>query len=303
MPLSRRRDRVGHRLRHADVGDLLDHRLRLRAGDDAGPERPTPASASIFSSTCAEHALDLGLLRRVEVRVAAARRDVLGAASSGCRRGSRMRRRSTRNRCARRRRRPRPRTRSASRRCSPPRVAVARRRGSRTRGGRRRRRPSPRRRRSSCPARRPRGTPSSSSPATAGSNGRRAMPTIFFTLRERSSESTSAMPRSPVGPVTVTVRPSAATAAAAYSAATRSRTSQLASTRSSASARTRSRPLPQFTTSRSPSARVDEVAAAAGRDHVARRCRRSTSSLPAARADAVRVRAARRRSRVRRPCR
>ena len=47
-------------------------------------------------------------------------------------------------------------------------------------------------------------------PCDAGSNGRRAMPTIFFTLRERSSESTSAIPRSPVGPVTVTVRPSAA---------------------------------------------------------------------------------------------
>src|SRR5262249_42578635 len=49
-------------------------------------------------------------------------------------------------------------------------------------------------------------------PASAGSNGRRAIPTIFFTPRERSSADTSAMPRSPVGPVTVTVRPSVAIA-------------------------------------------------------------------------------------------
>src|SRR5215467_10077789 len=45
-------------------------------------------------------------------------------------------------------------------------------------------------------------------PASAGSNGLRAIPTIFFTCRERSSADTSAMPRSPVGPVTVTVSPS-----------------------------------------------------------------------------------------------
>src|SRR4051812_17320243 len=47
-------------------------------------------------------------------------------------------------------------------------------------------------------------------PWLAGSNGRRAMPTIFFTRRERSSAETSAMPRSPVGPVTATVSPSVA---------------------------------------------------------------------------------------------
>jgi hypothetical protein len=45
-------------------------------------------------------------------------------------------------------------------------------------------------------------------PWLSGSNGRRAMPTIFLTFRDRSSAETSAMPRSPVGPVTVTVRPS-----------------------------------------------------------------------------------------------
>src|SRR5437588_6561972 len=44
-------------------------------------------------------------------------------------------------------------------------------------------------------------------PRLFGSNGRRAMPTIRFTRRERSSAETSAMPRSPVGPVTATLRP------------------------------------------------------------------------------------------------
>src|SRR5918912_1631649 len=44
-------------------------------------------------------------------------------------------------------------------------------------------------------------------PRPAGSNGRRAMPTIRFTRRERSSASTRAMPRSPVGPVIATFRP------------------------------------------------------------------------------------------------
>src|SRR5256714_7855799 len=48
-------------------------------------------------------------------------------------------------------------------------------------------------------------------PWLAGSNGRRAMPTMRFTRRDRSSAVTSAMPRSPVGPVTATVRPSWAT--------------------------------------------------------------------------------------------
>src|SRR5437763_5138954 len=42
-------------------------------------------------------------------------------------------------------------------------------------------------------------------PALAGSNGRRAMPMIRLTRRERSSSETSAIPRSPVGPVTATV--------------------------------------------------------------------------------------------------
>src|SRR5919201_3541211 len=45
-------------------------------------------------------------------------------------------------------------------------------------------------------------------PTAVGSNGRRAMPTIRLTPRERSSADTSALPRSPVGPVTVTVSPS-----------------------------------------------------------------------------------------------
>src|SRR5690349_8996265 len=45
-------------------------------------------------------------------------------------------------------------------------------------------------------------------PTALGSNGRRAMPTMRLTLRERSSADTSAIPRSPVGPVTVTVSPS-----------------------------------------------------------------------------------------------
>src|SRR5215211_584042 len=50
-------------------------------------------------------------------------------------------------------------------------------------------------------------------PSDAGSNGRRARPTIRFTRRERSSASTTARPRSPVGPVTATVRPVLATRA------------------------------------------------------------------------------------------
>src|SRR5918993_347239 len=49
-------------------------------------------------------------------------------------------------------------------------------------------------------------------PRSAGSNGRRAMPTMLFTVRERSSALTIAMPRSPVGPVTATVSRSAAMA-------------------------------------------------------------------------------------------
>src|SRR5437764_1930343 len=48
-------------------------------------------------------------------------------------------------------------------------------------------------------------------PASLGSNGRRAIPTIFATRRERSRAETIDMPRSPVGPVTATVRPSAGT--------------------------------------------------------------------------------------------
>src|SRR3954454_24538820 len=47
-------------------------------------------------------------------------------------------------------------------------------------------------------------------PCSAGSNSRRAIPTIRLTPRERSSAETMAMPRSPVGPVTATVSPSAA---------------------------------------------------------------------------------------------
>src|ERR1051325_4532294 len=45
-------------------------------------------------------------------------------------------------------------------------------------------------------------------PTSEESKGRRAMPMMRFTRRERSSAETSAMPRSPVGPVTATVRPS-----------------------------------------------------------------------------------------------
>src|SRR3954471_12815441 len=56
-----------------------------------------------------------------------------------------------------------------------------------------------------------------------GSNGRRAMPTIFFTRRERSRAETSAIPRSPVGPVTATVSPSAAIARPVISDARRRR--------------------------------------------------------------------------------
>src|SRR5918999_1368559 len=44
-------------------------------------------------------------------------------------------------------------------------------------------------------------------PRSPGSNGRRAMPTMCFTERERPSASTIPRPRSPVGPVTATVRP------------------------------------------------------------------------------------------------
>src|SRR5205085_11118183 len=45
-------------------------------------------------------------------------------------------------------------------------------------------------------------------PRLEGSNGRRAIPTMRFTRRERSSADTRAIPRSPVGPVTATVSPS-----------------------------------------------------------------------------------------------
>src|SRR5215212_9081357 len=44
-------------------------------------------------------------------------------------------------------------------------------------------------------------------PRSAGSKGRRAMPMTRLTARERSSASTIPSPRSPVGPVTATVRP------------------------------------------------------------------------------------------------
>ena len=44
-------------------------------------------------------------------------------------------------------------------------------------------------------------------PCAAGSNGRRAMPTIRPTSRERSSARMKGRPISPVGPVTATVRP------------------------------------------------------------------------------------------------
>src|SRR5918992_1514418 len=44
-------------------------------------------------------------------------------------------------------------------------------------------------------------------PRSPGSKGRRAMPRMRFTERERSSASTIPRPRSPVGPVTATVRP------------------------------------------------------------------------------------------------
>src|SRR4051812_26063038 len=44
-------------------------------------------------------------------------------------------------------------------------------------------------------------------PRSPGSKGRRAMPMTRLTARERSSASTIPNPRSPVGPVTATVRP------------------------------------------------------------------------------------------------
>ena len=47
-------------------------------------------------------------------------------------------------------------------------------------------------------------------PRSAGSNGRRAMPTTRSTARERSSAFTIEIPRSPVGPVTATVSPALA---------------------------------------------------------------------------------------------
>src|SRR3954470_8446251 len=49
-------------------------------------------------------------------------------------------------------------------------------------------------------------------PSSSGSNGRRAMPTTVFTRLERSSAFTTATPRSPVGPVTATLRLSVAIA-------------------------------------------------------------------------------------------
>src|SRR5919204_6260410 len=45
-------------------------------------------------------------------------------------------------------------------------------------------------------------------PTAAGSKGRRAIPTMRLTARERSRADTSAIPRSPVGPLTATVSPS-----------------------------------------------------------------------------------------------
>src|SRR5215210_2435443 len=49
-------------------------------------------------------------------------------------------------------------------------------------------------------------------PSSPGSKGRRAIPTTFFTRRERSRAFTTATPRSPVGPVTATFSPSVAIA-------------------------------------------------------------------------------------------
>ena len=77
MPLSSAPHRVRHRLRHAArtgsprSSSAPSGRRRCTAGT------PTPRSRVVFSSTCAEHALHLGLLGRVEVGVAAARRDLL----------------------------------------------------------------------------------------------------------------------------------------------------------------------------------------------------------------------------------
>src|SRR4051794_30980926 len=47
-------------------------------------------------------------------------------------------------------------------------------------------------------------------PCVAGSKGRRAMPTILSTSRERSSVRMNGLPISPVGPVTATVSPTSA---------------------------------------------------------------------------------------------
>src|SRR3954453_6344657 len=58
-------------------------------------------------------------------------------------------------------------------------------------------------------------------PTASVSNGLRAMPMMRLTPRERSSALTRAMPRSPVGPVTVTVSPSVGIAGLAWQDARR----------------------------------------------------------------------------------
>ena len=71
------RDAVGQRLAEPEVGELLEQRLRQRAGDDARPEHPGVRLGRL-EQRLGEDALDLGLLLRVEVLGRAARLDVLG---------------------------------------------------------------------------------------------------------------------------------------------------------------------------------------------------------------------------------
>ena len=70
-------DAARHRLAEAVVGDLLEHRERLRAGDDAGPEG-VGHRARVLEQHLAQHVLHLGLLLGVGMLGRAARRHVLG---------------------------------------------------------------------------------------------------------------------------------------------------------------------------------------------------------------------------------
>src|SRR3954454_17849644 len=132
-------------------------------------------------------------------------------------------------------------------------------------------------------------------PSPLGSNGRRAIPTIFFTRRERSSLSTIDMPRSPVGPVTATVSPSAAMAVLYRFDSGRGRRvgdAVLATAQQVAAVgdhRVVAGAAPDHVAP--PVLRVDEVGASARPDHVPAAPRGQTVG-PARRGDAVVARAA-----------